>query len=191
MDPVAAPEINPLTVQAHLHGNFGSELPTDLTKLHSGYIFHLTGVNKNKVYIVTSKTMMMNPFEECIEIRRGNYKWVEIIYDKDTKKTRMGEEIAVERDLIDYPCNELQDIDDIINAIYIKFNIIDNKTTVFMNKVNNIPNTQSFVELVENFTSYKVKHVDNVFTAKTINTLHNALKTIVYICYMKSIQQKE
>jgi hypothetical protein len=184
------PNINPIGVQAQLDGNSGTELPTDLQKLYAGFVFHLTGTGKNKVYLVKSKMSTPNPFEECIEIRKGNYKWVELIHDNETDTASMGDEVLVECKPIEYLTTVMYDMTDVINAIYLNFSIYDKKTTEFMKLIGTITNTQMFVDSIEAFTSLKLPHtrVDMIVTTDNMNIMFNAIKTILYISYMNSIK---
>ena len=184
-------KVSDLGIQAQMNGNSGRVLPTDLSKLYTGYVFHLTGANNNKVFLVKSSKETANPYEDCIEIRRGNYKWLELVFNEETKTYIYGNEVQVQQDPVEYPTGVLQDMTDIINTIYLKFDLEDSESASFMKATSFIKDPQSLVECIEHYTSSKISES---FTAVLLSDdgknkafLLNSMKGIIYNCYMNKI----
>jgi hypothetical protein len=187
--------INELGVQAQLNGNSGRVFPTDLTTLYTGYIFHLTGANNNKVYLIQSCTDTANPYDECIEIRRGKYKWVELVFNEEKKQYFYGDEVQVQQDPVEYPSSVLHDITDVINKVYLKFDLDDKESSSFMKTATFIKDQQSLIECIEYYTSSKLSQslTDTLLAddGKKKGLLLNAMKGIVYTNYMNKIMKQD
>lgn len=166
--------VDPLKIDAQLSKRTGDFLPGDYRNLNHGYTFM---INKDKkLYQLVNTTNAVDEFDVNIKARQGHVKWVELVYDKDTKKHTIHETQFVNDDIIEYPDSTVNDIFDILCFIYNRFDMNDPDSKEFFRNVNGV---KEHIEIVPHIEKYiGVSFSESLITDFKGNTT-NYYKTIM------------
>ena len=171
-----------LKIKAQESGNIGEELPSSSRNIHPDYLFFNTKENKLYATMSSSQYQFKNEFEACISFRKGNFKWVEIMYDPGTEKQTQGQ-IIDHINNIEYPDKEMYDIYDMVNNIYMNFNVIDDNSKQLFSSLQRCKDKKRFIDVLESFTKCKFNNdlIDNLDSDRSImSLLMENMKSIVF-----------
>jgi hypothetical protein len=173
---------DPLKIKAQESGNVGTQLPDSSRKIHLDYLFFDTIENKLYGTMSSSQDQFKNEFEACISLRKGNFNWIELIYDPSTEKRSQGE-VITHKNNIEYPDKYMYDVHDMINNIYMNFNINNENSKQLFISLQSCKNKERFIDVLESFTNCKFSDdlIDKLDSDKSIMPLlMESMKGIVF-----------
>lgn len=155
--------IDPHIVDAKLRGDVGTELPKYNRNFYPGYSFYVEG---GSLYTLMPNKTDIDVFEGCIEVKKGNYKWVQVVYNAEDKSRIQGN--VIEHDeLHEYPDGILEDTNDVLNNLYLKLDLSNESKLLVKNLIKDELNKEEIEKLteskfVENFKLNKQLVIDAI-----------------------------
>jgi len=182
--PIPEGVLNTLKINAHMTGCAGESWPTDFSHLTQNSLFFNT--TENGVYTISPNGDSANTFDTLIKIRQGNFKWVELLYDEETKQQSSCVVVDPKNELTEYPTgtDSIKDIIDVVTMVYLKFDYNDLISKQF---VKDIKDTFT-PSVIEGYLSCTVDPAfAELLTSKPeiVSNLYNALTLILFNSYAK------
>ena len=180
---------DPLKIKAQEDGFSGSEFPSS-RYVNPETLFLKTDKKENTLYGVISDYTFLNEFDACIKFKQGHFKWVEIIYDKNTKKRSKGKVVENSNNIIEYPDGVLSDIHDLSINIYLKFDINGQSSKEFFSLIQHCNDVKYFINILEEFTKCKcskefIETINNNENGTFLKIIEN-LKSIVFYNWIET-----